>query len=117
MKGSLQVHVKSGLNSPSLVQSAFTSHGSDKQGSGTSGPIYIISREVIKKYSYKLEQLNPSPSMKGSLQVHVKFGLNSPSLAQSAFTSHGSDRQGSGTNGPHNFTRDFEKCSYTYLNN
>ena len=44
-----------------------------------------------------LEQLNPSPSVKGSLQMHVKFGLNSPSLVQLAFTSHGSDRQGSGT--------------------
>ena len=43
------------------------------------------------------EQLNPSPSVNGSLHVHVKFGLSNPSLVQLAFVSHGSDRQGSGT--------------------
>ena len=43
------------------------------------------------------EQLNPSPSVNGSLHVHVKFGLSNPSLVQSAFVSHGPDRQGSGT--------------------
>ena len=44
-------------------------------------------------------QLKPSPSMKGALQVHVKFSLIGPSLKQSALTSHGpgSDKQGSGT--------------------
>ena len=44
-----------------------------------------------------LEQLNPSPSVNGSLHVHVKFGLSNPSLVQSAFTSHGIFKQGSGT--------------------
>ena len=48
-------------------------------------------------HTYVLEQLNPSPSLKGSLHVHVKLGLSNPSLVQSALVSHGSDRQGSGT--------------------
>ena len=41
--------------------------------------------------------MNPSPSEYGSMHVHVKFGLSNPSLAQSALTSQGSIRQGSGT--------------------
>ncbi len=47
---------------------------------------------------YLLEQLNPSPTVYGSIHVHVKFGLSNPSLSQSALTSHGPIRQGSGTN-------------------
>ena len=35
--------------------------------------------------------------MNGSLHVQLKFGLSNPSLVQSAFVSHGPDRQGSGT--------------------
>ena len=50
-----------------------------------------------KIISHQPEQLNPSPSVNGSLHVHVKFGLSNPSLVQSAFVSHGSGRQGSGT--------------------
>ena len=44
-----------------------------------------------------LEQLNPSPSVNGSLHEHVKFALSTPSLSQSALISHGSLSHGSGT--------------------
>ena len=43
------------------------------------------------------EQLNPSPSVNGCLHVQLKFADRGPSLVQSAFSSHGFDRQGSGT--------------------
>ena len=52
---------------------------------------------ILHKLEPIPEQLNPSPSVNGSLHVHVKFGLSNPSLVQSAFVSHGPDRQGSGT--------------------
>ena len=52
---------------------------------------------VCMYVSFLREQLNPSPMMNGSLHVHVKSALSSPSLVQSALGSHGSDRQGSGT--------------------
>ena len=45
------------------------------------------------------EHMNPSPSVNGSLHVQLKFAARGPSLVQSAFSSHGSDRQGSGTTG------------------
>ena len=54
-------------------------------------PLTIISYSLIL-----LEQLNPSPSVNGSLHEHVKFALSSP-LSQSAFISHGSLSHGSGT--------------------
>ena len=44
-----------------------------------------------------LEQLNPSPSVNGSLHEHVKFALSSPCLSQSALILHGSQSHGSGT--------------------
>ena len=52
---------------------------------------------VLCLISYLLEHVNPSPVVYGSLHVHEKFELNSPSLVQSAFISHGLDAQGSGT--------------------
>ena len=45
------------------------------------------------------EHMNPSPTVNGSLHVQLKFAVRRPSLVQLAFTSHGSDRQGSGTTG------------------
>ena len=44
-------------------------------------------------------QLNPSPTVNGSLHVQLKFAVRGPSLVQSALSSHGFDRQGSGTVG------------------
>ena len=55
-------------------------------------PLTIISYNLIL-----LEQLNPSPSVNGSLHEHVKFALSSPSLSQSALISHGSLSHGFGT--------------------
>ena len=57
----------------------------------------LVCSMYINLYSQLPEQVNPSPSVNGSLHVHVKFGLSNPSLVQSAFVSHGPDRQGSGT--------------------
>ena len=59
--------------------------------------IIILIHMIFHLGGYLHEQLNPSPSMNGSLHVHIKFALKNPSLIQLAFTSHGSERQGSGT--------------------
>ena len=116
MNGCLHEHLKLALSSPSLSQLALISHGSLSHGSGTINfynvidfvimiygvhymnmtrailPLTIISYNLIL-----LEQLNPSPSVNGSLHEHVKFALSSPSLSQSALISHGSLSHGSGT--------------------
>ena len=88
--------MKFGLSKPSLSHAAFTSQGWSKQGSGT--VITLLIKEQTQHYDNNVhEQLNPSPSVNGSKHLHVKLALSNPSLVQSAFTSHGSDRQGSGT--------------------
>ena len=91
------MHVKFGLSNPSLVQSAFVSHGSDRQGSGTV-PRNDVYNSVGAYYCVP-EQLNPFPSVKSSTQVQVKLGLSKSFLSHTAFTSQGFDRQGSGTVG------------------
>ena len=47
--------------------------------------------------AYLQEQLNPSPSVKGGLQVQPKLFVNNPSLMQLALGSQGLLRHGSGT--------------------
>ena len=60
--------------------------------------LYLIAMIVWNSYRLLvLEQENPSPKVNGDRHVHVKLGLSNPSLVQSALTSHGSYRQGSGT--------------------
>ena len=44
-----------------------------------------------------LEQLKPSPAVKGDRHVQVKFALSNPSRSQRALGSQGPDKHGSGT--------------------
>ncbi len=93
--GSLHVHVKFGLSNPSLLQSALASHGPIRQGSGT---MYVrMNYGWHRICGHLLEQVDPSPTVNGSLHVHIKSGLSNPALTQLALTSHGFERQGSGT--------------------
>ena len=89
--------MKFGLSNPSLSHTAFWSHGVSLQGSGTIYVYNIAATTEVSKFKYVLEQLNPSPSVKGSTQVQLKFELSNPSLLHTAFSSQGLDRQGSGT--------------------
>ncbi len=52
----------------------------------------VLSIGCISDYLNNWIQYNYGP-----MHEHVKFGLSNPSLTQSALTSHGSIRQGSGT--------------------
>ena len=99
VKGALQEQLKWSLNNPSLSQEALGSHGSLRQGSGTGGQHLQLVSTLDSYVLSLLEQLNPSPSVKGDLQVQLNRSLSKLSLAQSALMSHGPGRHGSGTTG------------------